>query len=256
METGKRHTPTLDDIAFEGRNREYGAYYLRSRYTRYLFFSGAAATFVLLILVFLPLILELLEPEPNYDNLMPVYEFYALSPPSDDESDALPELPPPPPEPEVAPKVVDSVPPEKEKVKEEPKPEQESQVPDTSSGKGGNGTKDGTGPGEDTGLYLNIDVYPKYPGGDAACSAFIRKNLHYPEAAEKAKIEGIVMVVFVIEANGSVSHAEVSKGIGGGCDEEAVRVINSMHWEPGKRSGKPVRVIVRMPIVFRIPAKR
>jgi protein TonB len=125
------------------------------------------------------------------------------------------------------------------------------------TGSGGNGGEDGTGPGEDTGIYTTIDVYPRFPGGDQARFYFLRTNIRYPEAAVKTGVEGIVMVVFVIEKDGSVSNVEVSKGIGSGCDEEAVRVIKLMpRWEPGKRSGRAVRVLVRMPIVFRIPSKR
>ena len=73
---------------------------------------------------------------------------------------------------------------------------------------------------------------------------------------EKTGIEGVVMVIFVIEPNGTLSNIEVSKGIGGGCDEEAIRVVKAMPlWEPGRRSGRAVRVLVRMPIVFKIPGK-
>jgi protein TonB len=64
------------------------------------------------------------------------------------------------------------------------------------------------------------------------------------------------MVVFVVEVDGSVSNVNVVNRIGGGCDEEAIRVAREMpRWEPGKRNGRAVRVMVRMPIVFRIPGK-
>ena len=71
----------------------------------------------------------------------------------------------------------------------------------------------------------------------------------------KNGVQGIILLVFIIEPDGSITHVEVKKGIGGGCDEEASRVARTMpRWEPGKRSGRPVRVLVQMPIVFRLPA--
>ena len=83
---------------------------------------------------------------------------------------------------------------------------------------------------------------------------FLRNNVHYPDGAYKSGLQGVVMVVFVIETDGSISNIQITKGMGSGCDEEAMRVTKMMpRWEPGRRSGKPVRVMVRMPIVFKIP---
>ena len=252
------YIPSLDDIAFEGRNKEYGAYFLRRNYPRYLSISGALGTFIILILVCIPILTDLLEEPPLYDDMMPVIEFYSLNPPSDDDLSALAKSLQAPPEVEQVPEVVDTIKPEKEKIKEEVKPEIEVEEKNTDSlaGSGGGDDNEGAGPGEDTGIYTTIDVYPRFPGGDQARFYFLRSNIRYPDAAVKARIEGVVMVVFVIEPNGSLSNIEVSKGIGGGCDEEAIRVVKTMPlWEPGRRSGRAVRVLVRMPIVFKIPAK-
>jgi len=254
----RQYIPSLDDIAFEGRNKEYGAYFLRRRYPRYLFISGAIGTFIILILVCIPILTDLLEEPPLYVDMMPVMEFYSLNPPSDDDLSALAKALQTPPEVEQVPKVVDTVEPEKEKIKEEIKPETEveDQKTDSLAGSGSGDDKEGAGAGEDTGIYTTIDVYPRFPGGDQARFYFLRSNIRYPDAAVKSRIEGVVMVVFVIEKNGSLSKIEVSKGIGGGCDEEAIRVVKAMPlWEPGRRSGKAVRVLVRMPIVFKIPGK-
>jgi protein TonB len=85
---------------------------------------------------------------------------------------------------------------------------------------------------------------------------YLRKHVKYPEAALKSLVQGVVMVVFVVETDGSISNVDVAQRIGGGCDEEAIRVTREMpRWEPGKRNGRAVRVMVRMPIVFRIPGK-
>ena len=70
-------------------------------------------------------------------------------------------------------------------------------------------------------------------------------------------IQGEVMVLFMVEPDGSISNVSVNKGIGKECDEEAARVIKSMpRWDAGRRNGKSVRVLVRMPIVFKIPGKK
>ena len=62
------------------------------------------------------------------------------------------------------------------------------------------------------------------------------------------------MVSLIVEKDGTVSNIRIVNGIGGGCDEEAVRVVSSMpRWTPAKRNGKPVRIILKMPVVFRIP---
>ena len=147
--------------------------------------------------------------------------------------------------------------PEKQKPVEDPpveKPDDPKLNTDSAAKPGSSGL--GIGIGDDTGLATSIDVYPRYPGGDESRLYYLRKQVRYPEQALKALIQGVVMVVFVVEIDGSVSHIDVAKRIGGGCDEEAIRVTREMpRWEPGKRSGRAVRVMVRMPIVFRIPGK-
>ncbi len=125
-----------------------------------------------------------------------------------------------------------------------------------SSGTSDRGSPEGEPGGAEGGISSNVDVYPRFPGGDEARLYFLRKNVRYPELAIKNQVQGVVLLVFVIEIDGSVSNIRVSRGIGGGCDEESVRVTKMMpQWDPGKRNGKAVRVLVRMPIVFRIPGK-
>ena len=252
----KSYFPSLDDIAFEGRNKEYGAYYLRKKYSRYLFVSGAIAIFLFLILISIPFLMDYFEKPLLYDEMMPTMEFYSLNPPSDDDLSALVKTFQAPPEVEKVPEVVDTIKPEEEKKVEEIKPEVKDEKTDSLPGSGGGGDKLGIGTGDDTGIYTTIDVYPRFPGGDQSRFYFLRTHIRYPDVAVKSGIQGVVMVVFVIEINGAVSNVEIVKGIGGGCDEEAIRVVKMMpQWEPGKRSGRAVRVLVRMPIVFKIPGK-
>ena len=97
------------------------------------------------------------------------------------------------------------------------------------------------------------EVMPEYPGGEQAMMDFVAKNVQYPKEAMEKGISGRVMVGFIVEKDGSISETEVVKGIGGGCDEEAVRVVKAMpKWKPGKEKGKPVRVSYMMPIFFKL----
>ena len=105
---------------------------------------------------------------------------------------------------------------------------------------------------EDT-VYQIVEEMPQYPGGEQALMEFIAKSVVYPEEAKEKNISGRVFVSFVIEKDGSVNEVKVLRGIGGGCDEEAVRVIKSMpKWEPGKMKGKPVRVSYQIPFNFKL----
>ena len=109
-------------------------------------------------------------------------------------------------------------------------------------------------------IYQIVDEMPQYPGGEKAMMEYVAKNVKYPQEAKDKDIAGRVFISFVVEKDGSVSNVEVKRGIGGGCDEEAVRVISAMpKWKPGIKDGKPVRVSYMMPIVFKLtegqPAK-
>ncbi|MGE5350964.1 MAG: TonB family protein [Acidobacteriota bacterium] len=101
--------------------------------------------------------------------------------------------------------------------------------------------------------YTFVDQMPTYPKGPDALLEFISSNVVYPQAAKKDGIQGKVIVGFIIEKDGSMSDIKVLKGIGGGCDEEAVRVTKLMgKWNPGIQKGKPVRVRMVMPYQFKL----
>jgi len=104
---------------------------------------------------------------------------------------------------------------------------------------------------EEEQIFLVVENMPEFPGGESAMYKFIGKNIEYPRMAKESGISGRVFVTFVVEKDGSVTDVKILRGIGGGCDEEAVRVIKKMpRWSPGKQRGKPVRVQYRMPIKF------
>ena len=100
-------------------------------------------------------------------------------------------------------------------------------------------------------IFLVVENAPEFPGGEDSLYAYIARNIVYPEAAKKEKIEGRVFVTFVIEKDGQVSSAKLLRDIGGGCGEEAIRVVKSMpKWKPGTQRGKPVRVRYNIPLQF------
>lgn len=100
-------------------------------------------------------------------------------------------------------------------------------------------------------IFTVVETMPSFPGGDIARIKFLQKNIKYPQMARESQIQGTVYVTFVVETDGSVTDVRVLRGIGGGCDEEAVRVIKMMpKWNAGQQRGKPVRVQFNMPIKF------
>lgn len=124
---------------------------------------------------------------------------------------------------------------------------------------GGNGILNGTNNGSGTEaddskkVYQTVSVMPEFPGGSAALRAYLKKGLNYPEAAIYAQISGTVLVEFVVNEHGAIEQAVVIKGIGGGCDQEALRVINAMpRWSAGKVGDKTVKTRYKLPITFHI----
>ena len=118
---------------------------------------------------------------------------------------------------------------------------------------GGAGTADGTGSDNEIYNTTSIEVYPEFIGGMKEWTKFIQRNLRYPAMAMDQGKQGKVFVSFVVEKDGSVSNVTVIRGIGYGCDEEALRVISkSPKWKPGKQNGRNVRVKYTMPLGFAI----
>jgi len=102
-------------------------------------------------------------------------------------------------------------------------------------------------------VFTIVEEMPSYPGGDAKMYEYLGKNIKYPQIARESSIQGRVFVNFVVEPDGSVSNVKVLRGIGGGCDEEAMRVVKTMpKWKPGKQRGKAVRVSYTLPVVFKL----
>lgn len=110
-----------------------------------------------------------------------------------------------------------------------------------------------TGASSTAQTFTFVEQMPEFPGGQSKLLEYLSQNIHYPDSARNADIQGRVTIKFVINEDGSISDAQLLRGIGGGCDEEALRVVKAMpRWKPGKQQGKPVRVYFTLPITFRL----
>jgi periplasmic protein TonB len=254
MAKEKVYVESLEDMVFKGRNQEYGAYVLRKKYRKYVSVAMLIALIILIGAVAYPVIASYISKNKIIKEDKSV-ETEILNAPKED----LPPPPPPPPPPEAmaekvkftVPKVVEDTvetglatqddlsmkgnveaPPEEEIKIEEPKEQVIQQE----------------APKE---IFTVVEEQPGYPGGDEARIKFLQENIKYPEEAKELGVQGKVFVTFVVEVDGSITDVRVLRGIGAGCDEEAVRVVKSMpRWVPGKQRGQPVRVQFNLPIKF------
>ena len=106
---------------------------------------------------------------------------------------------------------------------------------------------------EEPDFFVIVEDMPVFPGGEVKMYEWLGQNIKYPQVAKENGIEGKVYVRFIVDKTGQVTNVQLLRGIGGGCDEEAVRVVNMMpKWKPGNQRGKPVRVQFTIPIHFRL----
>jgi protein TonB len=99
--------------------------------------------------------------------------------------------------------------------------------------------------------YTFVEQMPEFQGGEEELMKFLKNNIAYPQMAKESGIQGTVYVTFVVTSGGKVISAQVLRGIGGGCDEEALRVVKMMpEWKSGKQNGQAVPVQFNLPIKF------
>ena len=252
----KQRVESLEEIVFKTRNKEYGAYVLRHKYQKYTTISLIIAIFIIGAIVAYPVIAAYITKNRLIVENKTV-ETEMLNAPKAEEP---PPPPPPPPPPDVvqqqrfvAPVVTsDSVEttmatqddlstkpnreaPAEEEIKVE---EVKTQVIEQEAPKE---------------IFTVVEEQPTYPGGDEARIKFLQENMKYPEEAKELGVQGKVFVTFVVEVDGSITDVKVLRGIGSGCDDEAIRVVKSMpKWVPGKQRGVPVRVQFNLPINFKL----
>ncbi|WP_353484225.1 TonB family protein [Haliscomenobacter sp.] len=105
-------------------------------------------------------------------------------------------------------------------------------------------------------IFRVVERMPGYEDGQEGLLQFLAKNINYPKVAKDNGVEGMVVVQYIIETDGRVSGAKVVKGIGAGCDEEALRVVNLTRWTPGMQNNKVVPVQFNLPIRFKLDDKK
>lgn len=102
-------------------------------------------------------------------------------------------------------------------------------------------------------IYFLASEMPSFPGGDEALMNYLKEHIKYPAAARANRTQGKVVVSLIIDRSGAATNIKVQRGIGNGCDEEAVRILKAMpKWNPGKVKGKEVRVQMNMPVKFQL----
>jgi protein TonB len=105
----------------------------------------------------------------------------------------------------------------------------------------------------ETQIFTVVENDPEFPGGMEALYKYLAQNIKYPQLARDNNITGKVYVSFVVEKDGSIANPVVKRDIGGGCGQEAIRVVKGMpKWTPGKQRGKAVRVQFNLPINFNL----
>jgi protein TonB len=248
------HKPTLDDVAFEGRNKEYGAYLIRKTYEGRLLrsFSYSMCFFFISLLVFQK-IKHHRSAAYYYNSLQDLqvvgvnlsknpYPSVTIEQTSGASAPASSEIP-----------VIIA---DDEIVANQVLTDKSATGNTDSTGISGKGTTDdGTGSIDDAGggivgeVYGSAEINPQFPGGDKAMQEFIRENLHYPEIARVQNITGAIHIYFVIQYDGSVRDVKIVRGLQPDLDKEATRVVMSMpSWKPGMRGGVPVNVRCIIPI--------
>ncbi len=106
---------------------------------------------------------------------------------------------------------------------------------------------------EEAPIHTVVEQPAQFPGGEAALLAYVAKNIKYPAIAVEQEIQGTVQLRFVVEANGSIGDVQVVKSLESHCDKEAVRVVKSLpRFIPGKQQGRPVRVWFNLPVRYSI----
>lgn len=258
------------DLVFEGRNKRYGAYPLRQSEQRYTLIGWVSAVLLLLVLLSIPFVMYKVQQRrvarmPAIQERVVTFSQLAAPPPI--EQAALP--------PETTPATTASkaclppvVKPDEEVPDEvllptvqelsilqpgpvtapgdtfvwlEPPPPEPTPKPEPAAPR----------PPEKPPVFQIVEIMPEFSGGEAAMYAYLREHMVYPMVARENGISGKVFVRFTVQANGRVSDVRVIRGIGGGCDEEAVRVVRSMPpWKPGIQSGRAVAVEFTLPIQF------
>jgi protein TonB len=244
------------NLVFEGKNKEYGAYELRQRSSKRHAIAILLSVSVFTLGVSAPVLLKRISPETKWK----ITEVTGIS----NIEEAKPEPMKPIEEiklPEVR-RTIQFTPPEvtNDDLDQAAAPVIDELISSNAaiSTATVDGSDDADAPLPDFSIVekepdpiVFASQMPEFPGGDEARIEFLNNNLRYPSIATEMGISGRVTLQFVVEKDGHIDRIKVIRGLGGGCDEEALRVIKLMpKWKPGMQDGKCVPVYFTFPVVF------
>ncbi len=258
------------EIVFTGKNKSYGAYQLRKTNAENTSKALLIGSVLFLVLFFAPKIYGLIKGSiDNQSEQLKAQEvIIAPPPPVDPKTPPPPPVEPPPPKVDqvkMPPAIVkpdelvrDEEPPTVEKLKEADPGQRDIK---------GDPTADiviaepvGEGPKREAAVavddnkvydFVSIEKQPEYPGGIAKFYKYLGGAIKYPPMAQENNVQGKVFLSFVVEKDGKLTDIQVTRGLGSGTDEEAVRVLKaSPRWNPGIQNGKPVRVKYNINVAF------
>ncbi|HVA99055.1 MAG TPA: TonB family protein [Bacteroidia bacterium] len=253
-----------NEMVFDGRNKEYGAYVIRRAYNRIVIKALIIAVSAIIVLVGIPIIVRLIEGVNLHANEGLKGVVIVLPPPPPVDPNKVTPPPPPPPPPPVM-KTIQFTPPvvkPDEKVVDPPPSQIDLQKTQagakTQDGKDTNllapiNTGTGIAPAAPQKPFLIVQQMPTFPGGEAKLFEYLQNNTNYPQVEKEEGVQGTVYVTFVIGSDGKVQDVKIMRGIpnGPGCNKEAVRVVQAMpNWTPGKQDGRSVPVQYSLPIKF------
>lgn len=263
----KENVLEFENLVFEGKNKDYGAFILRKVYNKYVSLSTTGAIVIFALIVSYPLVTAFLFPEAqkpltDHDPLIITLDNFATQSINNDKVEIpVTNRPKTSTVKYFAPVVT---------VDEQVVNEYFPTADDLIDKNPGTETLEGTTSGNDVieivtpidipeiepvkeQVYRWAEEMPSYKGGTEQLMKYFAENLNYPEIAKRAGVEGKVILGFIIDKSGHIKNVEVIRGIGAGCDEEAMRVISSMpDWNPGKQNGKPVSTLINIPVVFKL----
>lgn len=246
----------LDELVFADRNKEYGAYELRKAYKKFVNRSVLVGIVILLLIVLIPFFIWTQTSTANTEQTVNA-EMMDMAM---DKKEEAPPPPPPPPEQVMEEKakftapivVLDTT--ETTDINQDDLVQKTTNVPvdvATEEIVEDDGSNEVIEEVIETPVFTVVEEMPSFPGGDEARIKFLQENIKYPQMAKESGIQGTVYVTFTTDEKGRVTDVQLMRGIGGGCDEEAIRVVKMMPpWNPGKQNGKPVRVRFTMQIKF------
>jgi periplasmic protein TonB len=250
------------DLIFVAKNQVYGAYDLRRRSARRHTTALIIASVLFVLAICGPGLIKSILPErKETDTSVRKITAVDLEKPKEN---ILKDIPPPPPPQRNTIKFTPPVIKPDEQVADEDEPKMQKEVVEEKAAIGAvnfdKGTDDVAAPiAKDNSKiteeveqpFAVVEQMPQFPGGEKEMMKFIHDNLKYPVIAQEMGVSGTVIVNFVVGRDGKISRIKVMRGIGSGCDEEAIRVLGKMPaWNPGKQGGKPVMVSYTVPFKF------